>query len=124
MVSTCMQGSSSSWTPSPLPPAPPPLTLRLLAAVQVPPLPSPPLPFFSASAFLSPLALSALSPLAFSPVPPDAPPSPNALLSSDPKRPVKQLLWEFNAQRMLSKVVKGAHRRLSNDPTKMGEGET
>jgi len=48
---------------------------------------------------------------------PDAPPSPGALLSSDPKRPVKQLLWEFNAQRMLSKVVKGAHRRLSNDPT-------
>lgn len=44
---------------------------------------------------------------------PDAPPSPNALMSSDPKRPVKQLLWEFNAQRMLSKVVKGAHRRLS-----------
>jgi len=43
----------------------------------------------------------------------DAPPSPSALLSSDPKRPVKQLLWEFNAQRMLSKVVKGAHRRLS-----------
>jgi len=44
---------------------------------------------------------------------PNAPPSPSALLSSDPKRPVKQLLWEFNAQRMLSKVVKGAHRRLS-----------
>jgi len=44
---------------------------------------------------------------------PNAPPSPSALMSSDPKRPVKQLLWEFNAQRMLSKVVKGAHRRLS-----------
>jgi calcium/calmodulin-dependent protein kinase I len=43
---------------------------------------------------------------------PRSPPSPNALLSSDPKRPVKQLLWEFNAQRMLSKVVKSAHRRL------------
>ena len=28
---------------------------------------------------------------------------------------VKQLLREFNAQRMLSKVVKGAHRRLSVD---------
>ena len=47
---------------------------------------------------------------------PDAPPSPSALMSSDPKRPgpVKQLLWEFNAQRMLAKVVKGAHRRLSS----------
>ena len=44
---------------------------------------------------------------------PQSPPSPSALMSSDPKRPVKQLLWEFNAQRMLSKVVKGAHRRLS-----------
>jgi len=44
---------------------------------------------------------------------PDAPTSPSAIMSSDPKRPVKQLLWEFNAQRMLSKVVKGAHRRLS-----------
>jgi len=42
-----------------------------------------------------------------------APPSPNALMSSDPRRPVKQMLREFNAQRMLSKVVKGAHRRLS-----------
>ncbi len=46
---------------------------------------------------------------------PNAPQSPQALLSSDPKRPVKQLLREFNAQRMLSKVVKGAHRRLSAD---------
>ena len=46
---------------------------------------------------------------------PNAPPSPGALMSADPKRPVKQLLWEFNAQRMLSKVVKGAHRRLSAD---------
>ena len=45
----------------------------------------------------------------------NAPQSPQALLSSDPKRPVKQLLREFNAQRMLSKVVKGAHRRLSAD---------
>jgi serine/threonine protein kinase len=45
---------------------------------------------------------------------PEAPSSPQALLSSDPKRPVKQLLWEFNAQRMLAKVVKGAHRRLSS----------
>ena len=35
-------------------------------------------------------------------------------MSSDPKRPVKQMLWEFNAQRMISKVVKGAHRRLSS----------
>lgn len=33
-------------------------------------------------------------------------------MSNDPKRPVKQMLREFNAQRMLSKVVKGAHRRL------------
>lgn len=46
---------------------------------------------------------------------PNAPPSPGALLTSDPKRPVKQLLWEFNAQRMLTKVVKGAHRRLSTN---------
>jgi len=52
----------------------------------------------------------------------DQPSSPNALLSSDPKRPVKQLLWEFNAQRMLSKVVKGAHRRISNQ--KDGEEAT
>jgi calcium/calmodulin-dependent protein kinase I len=44
---------------------------------------------------------------------PTAPPSPGALLTSDPKRPVKALLWEFNAQRMISKVVKGAHRRMS-----------
>ncbi|KAL1504036.1 hypothetical protein AB1Y20_010448 [Prymnesium parvum] len=43
------------------------------------------------------------------------PPSPNALMSSDPKRPVKQMLREFNAQRMLSKVVKGTHRRLGKD---------
>lgn len=48
-----------------------------------------------------------------------APPSPAVLMSNDPKRPVKQMLREFNAQRMLSKVVKGAHRRLSN--TKDGE---
>eukprot|EP00322_Chrysochromulina_rotalis_P014958 CAMPEP_0115848056 /NCGR_PEP_ID=MMETSP0287-20121206/10713_1 /TAXON_ID=412157 /ORGANISM="Chrysochromulina rotalis, Strain UIO044" /LENGTH=433 /DNA_ID=CAMNT_0003301933 /DNA_START=97 /DNA_END=1398 /DNA_ORIENTATION=+ len=53
---------------------------------------------------------------------PSAPPSPGALLSSDPKRPVKQLLWEFNAQRMISKVVKGAHRRLgANAKDKMDE---
>ena len=51
---------------------------------------------------------------------PNSPPSPNALMSSDPKRPVKQLLWEFNAQRMLSKVVKGAHRRLSIGGDKEG----
>jgi len=57
--------------------------------------------------------LTAESALKVSWLSPDAPPSPSALLSSDPKRPVKQLLWEFNAQRMLSKVVKGAHRRLS-----------
>jgi hypothetical protein len=57
---------------------------------------------------------------------PNAPPSPSALMSSDPKRPVKQLLWEFNAQRMLSKVVKGAHRRLStgkaDEAHALGEG--
>jgi len=44
-----------------------------------------------------------------------APPSPLALMSNDPKRPVKQMLREFNAQRILSKVVRGAHRRLSRD---------
>ena len=30
-------------------------------------------------------------------------------MSSDPNRSVKQMLWDFNAQRMLAKVVKG-HR--------------
>jgi len=45
---------------------------------------------------------------------PDMPSSPGALMSSDPNRSVKQMLWEFNAQRMLAKVVKGAHRRLSS----------
>jgi len=55
---------------------------------------------------------------------PNAPPSPGALLTSDPKRPVKQALWEFNAQRMLSKVVKGAHRRLSTNAGKDGEEST
>ncbi len=45
---------------------------------------------------------------------PDAPRSSDALMAVDSKRPVKQLLREFNAQRMLTKVVKGAHRRLSN----------
>ena len=42
------------------------------------------------------------------------PGSPGALMSSDPNRSVKQMLWDFNAQRMLAKVVKGAHRRLSS----------
>jgi len=54
---------------------------------------------------------------------PNAPSSPSSLMSSDPKRPVKQLLWEFNAQRMLSKVVKGAHRRLSTPGGKDGADE-
>ena len=49
---------------------------------------------------------------------PDAPSSPGALMSSDPNRSVKQMLWDFNAQRMLAKVVKGAHRRLSTDQQK------
>lgn len=49
---------------------------------------------------------------------PDAPSSPGALMSSDPNRSVKQMLWDFNAQRMLAKVVKGAHRRLSADQQK------
>ena len=44
----------------------------------------------------------------------DMPGSPGALMSSDPNRSVKQMLWDFNAQRMLAKVVKGAHRRLSS----------
>jgi len=39
---------------------------------------------------------------------PTAMPSPGAIMSSDPKRPVKQILWEFNAQRMINKVVKGS----------------
>jgi hypothetical protein len=42
----------------------------------------------------------------------DAPLSPNQLLTND-REPVKQKLSEFNAQRMLGKVVKSAHRRLS-----------
>ena len=54
---------------------------------------------------------------------PNAPPSPNALMTSDPKRSVKQQLWEFNAQRMLSKVVKGAHRRLSTNAKEKLDGE-
>lgn len=41
------------------------------------------------------------------------PPSPDALVSGDGKRPVKQMLREFNAQRILSRVVKGTHRRIS-----------
>ena len=44
----------------------------------------------------------------------DAPPSPGALLSSS-QRPVKTLLSEFNAQRMLGRMIRGAHRRLSAD---------
>ena len=31
------------------------------------------------------------------------------------RRPVKTLLSEFNAQRMLGRMIKGAHRRLSAD---------
>lgn len=34
---------------------------------------------------------------------------------SSNRRPVKTLLSEFNAQRMLGKMIKGAHRRLSSD---------
>ena len=45
----------------------------------------------------------------------DKPASPSAILSND-RKPVKALLSEFNAQRMLNKIVKGAHRRLSSDP--------
>jgi len=45
----------------------------------------------------------------------DKPASPGALLSNE-RKPVKALLSEFNAQRMLNKIVKGAHRRLSSDP--------
>ena len=45
---------------------------------------------------------------------PDAPPSPGALLSNE-RRPVKTLLSEFNAQRMIGKMIKGAHRRLSTE---------
>ena len=55
---------------------------------------------------------------------PNAPPSPGALMTSDPKRSVKQQLWEFNAQRMLSKVVKGAHRRLSSSAQQKLDGRT
>lgn len=46
----------------------------------------------------------------------DAPPSPNALMSGE-RRPVKQLLFDFNAQRMLAKVVKGSHRRVAKEGT-------
>ena len=45
---------------------------------------------------------------------PDAPASPGALLSNE-RRPVKTLLSEFNAQRMIGKMIKGAHRRLSTE---------
>ena len=38
---------------------------------------------------------------------------PQAILADD-RRPVKQLLSEFNAQRVVSKLVKGAHRRLGS----------
>jgi len=48
----------------------------------------------------------------------EAPSSPGALLSNE-KRPVKSMLSEFNAQRMIGKMVKGAHRRLSGG----GEGD-
>ena len=38
----------------------------------------------------------------------------SALLSNE-RRPVKTLLSEFNAQRMIGKMIKGAHRRLSTE---------
>ena len=37
-----------------------------------------------------------------------------SLKNMNANRSVKQMLWDFNAQRMLAKVVKGAHRRLSS----------
>jgi len=54
---------------------------------------------------------------------PEMPSSPGALMSSDPNRSVKQMLWEFNAQRMLAKVVKGAHRRLSSTSQEEAEAQ-
>jgi calcium/calmodulin-dependent protein kinase I len=53
---------------------------------------------------------------------PDAPPSPGALLSNE-RRPVKTLLSEFNAQRMIGKMIKGAHRRLSHDAGQPSAGK-
>lgn len=50
----------------------------------------------------------------------DAPASPGVLLSPE-RRPVKTLLSEFNAQRMLGKMIKGAHRRLSSDKVPPGQ---
>lgn len=43
-----------------------------------------------------------------------APASPQILLASD-RQPVKQKLVEFNATRMISRMVKGPHRRLSSN---------
>jgi len=52
---------------------------------------------------------------------PQTPASPQAILN-DERKPVKQLLSEFNAQRMMAKFVKGAHRRLSSDAAKGAQG--
>ena len=52
----------------------------------------------------------------------EAPASPGALLSNE-KRPVKSMLSEFNAQRMIGKMIKGAHRRLSHDATSKADGK-
>jgi len=50
----------------------------------------------------------------------DAPASPGALLSNE-RRPVKTLLSEFNAQRMIGKMIKGAHRRLPGSKDQPGQ---
>mmetsp|Transcript_51019 Transcript_51019/g.110790 ORF Transcript_51019/g.110790 Transcript_51019/m.110790 type:complete len:156 (-) Transcript_51019:204-671(-) len=46
-------------------------------------------------------------------------------LLSNEKKPVKSILSEFNAQRMMTKFVKGAHRRLSiSSPSQSPNGRS
>ena len=49
--------------------------------------------------------------------------SPQAILTED-RRPVKALLGEFNMQRSVAKLVKGAHRRLGLDDRKEGSSSS
>ena len=54
---------------------------------------------------------------------PNFPTSPQAILTED-RRPVKALLGEFNMQRSVAKLVKGAHRRLGLDDRKEGSSSS
>jgi len=45
---------------------------------------------------------------------PNAPRSPGSLMTSEPSRSVKDKLSEFNRERVLSKAIKGAYRRVTS----------